>query len=428
VGDKFEAFQKGEYQAAGITSGIAGSGFNLGIIDDPMSEQDKDSKTAKDFVWEWYGSGFYTRRQPERNAIVLCMTRWATDDLAGRLIAEEKNGGDKWEVLNIPAILDHESARKVMIEAKNYNWPKQEGLSPLKVGESFSPQRWSTKELLRSKSNMRERDWNALYMGKPVDDEGAILKRNYWRLWPSKELPHCHTIFTFYDTAFEQKESGDYSACTTWGIFEFKDRDGRPANHMILLGRWKRRIDAPDLSKVVVAFCYGTKHWKRKPVPDDQTGKYADMEELVRDLVHNDPLKPVVGFEPDRVLIENKASGIWLVKELRRMKNPGVPVYPWNPPKGDAGTQLGKYARAQKAALVLEKGTVWYQKGAWCEEVIDECARCKFDGSDESDDLPDTVTMAMLYVRQTFMIEFESDIDEDEEAEAELAAKKTLYG
>jgi len=86
--------------------------------------------------------------------------------------------------------------------------------------------------------------------------------------------------------------------------------------------------------------------------------------------------------------------------------------------------------RAQLAALVLEQGAVWYPDCKWCLEVIDECAKCKFDGSDESDDLPDTVTAAMIYVRQTYKIEIETDIDDDEEATLEPRRKvaRKFYG
>ena len=80
----------GEYNAAGVGGGIAGKGWNLGIVDDPTSEQEAFSKAAHDSAFEWYGGGLYTRRQPERNALCICQTRWRTDDLSGRLQEEER--------------------------------------------------------------------------------------------------------------------------------------------------------------------------------------------------------------------------------------------------------------------------------------------------------------------------------------------------
>lgn len=428
----YDALLRGEYQAAGVTSGIAGSGFNLGIVDDPLSEQDKDSKLAKDRVWEWWGPGFYTRRQPEHNAIVVIMTRWAIDDLAGRLLDASRSGGDKWEVVNVPAILDGEWAKKIHTVASNYGFDDVVEMKPVKEGGSFAPGRIPLKELLRSKRNMTDRDWLALYMGNPTEDEGHILKREHWHLWAKKEEPDFVLTFSMYDTAFGMEETNDYSAMTRWGIFEHTDRDGRPAMNVMLLGKWKKRIDAPDLPKVVEALCHGTERIEdleeREIVKklcnaklNKATGKYAEID----------------GAHEDRIYIENKASGIWLIKELRRRKNPKIPVWAWNPPKGtqngkmsQTGNQLGKYARAQLGSLVLEQGVVWYVDRLWAEEVIDECAKCKFDGSDQSDDLPDTVAAALLVVRQTWMIELESDINEEQEAEDEVnqPPAKKFYG
>jgi hypothetical protein len=419
-------FRRGEYQAAGVTSGIAGTGFNLGIVDDPLSEQDKDSKIAKDRVWEWWGPGFYTRRQPERNAIILIMTRWAIDDLAGRLLEAGRSGGDKWEVVNIPAILDGDSAKRIYTIAKNYPMldPKTREPSavPLKEGDSFCPRRISTKELLRSKANMPERDWQALYMGNPTVDEGQIIKRQWWRMWPHKNLPEIDEVITFYDTAFESHEAADFSAMTTWGFFWQKERDGRAMRNAILLRRWKRRVESPDLPKIVTALQVGTKV---------MFPKHEDEAEKVRIglMCGYGPDEDVPAEKADSIQIEKKGSGINLVKELRRQKTPHIPVRGWTPPRGDAGKEKGKYARAMFAAWTFEAGSIWYPDKDWAYQVIDEVAKCRFDGTDESDDLADTVVMMATYVRQRYMVERTSDIDEEEEAAAAIRRpKKRGYG
>lgn len=419
---QYDALLRGEYQAAGVTSGIAGSGFNLGIVDDPLSEQDKDSKLAKDRVWEWWGPGFYTRRQPEHNAIVVIMTRWALDDLAGRLQEASRTGGDKWEVVNVPAILDGEWAKRIYTASEKYGFGDVVDIVPVKEGGSFAPARIKMKELIRSKNNMAPRDWSALYMGNPQEDEGAILKRTHWKLWPHKDEPDFTLTFSMYDTAFAMDEKNDFSAMTRWGIFMNEDRDGRPANNVMLLGRWKKRVDSPDLPKVVEAFCHGTER-----IEDLKEREAVKLLCNAKRIKKTGELQEIDGSHEDRIYIENKGSGITLIQELRRRRNPRVPVWPWNPPRGTTsgklsltGNQLGKYARAQLAAMVLEQGVVWYVDRAWAEDTIDECAKCKFDGSDVSDDLPDTVTAALIVMRQTWMIELESDINEDQEAEDEV--------
>jgi hypothetical protein len=105
----------GEYYAAGVTGGIAGRGWNLGIIDDPLSEQDAASDVAREYVRNWYGPGFYTRRQPERNAAVIMSTRWAADDLPGHLLSLQDNDpmADRWRVVEVPAVLTQKSAERL---------------------------------------------------------------------------------------------------------------------------------------------------------------------------------------------------------------------------------------------------------------------------------------------------------------------------
>lgn len=412
INKAYDLIQRGEYQAAGVTSGIAGSGFNLGVIDDPLSEQDKDSKLAKDRVWEWWGPGFYTRRQPDRNAIILVNTRWALDDLSGRLIEASRSGGDKWEVVNIPALLDGESAKKIYTVAKAY--PMKDA-KPLKEGESLCPRRIPTKEMLRSKANMPERDWNALYMGNPSEEEGQIIKRGWWRLWPHKDLPEFFEVISFWDTAFEEHERADYSAMTTWGLFEHRDREGRPTINAMITNQWKRRVESPDLPKVITAFQYGTKAIYPK---------HSDNEERMRVnlLCGYGADENVPAFNPDRNVIENKASGITAIKELRRQRTHPLPVEGWTPLRGDGGKERGKYARAQFGSWTFERGSIWYPDRRWAEAVIDEIAKCRFDGTDESDDRPDTVVMMAAWMRQRYKVEVITDINEEEEAKK--AAKK----
>jgi hypothetical protein len=399
--------KQGQFHGAGVLSGIAGTGFNLGIVDDALNEQDMDSKIAKDRVWNWWGPGFYTRRQPEKNAIVVIGTRWATDDLVGRLRELGDHGGDEWEIFSIPAILNGDQAKKIYTTAKEYGSVPGVFDKPieLKAGDSFSPRRFSVKELMRSKANMTSRAWNALYMQNPQEDEGHILKRHWWRLWPKKEAPECVFVFQMYDTALEAKQTNDYSARTTWGVFEHKSDDGDSSFNMILLDRWKAQVETPVLRHQVLIGHFGGKEAKRIIME-----KYPGDKALVDKIDEK-----AIGFRPDRILIEAKAGAQYLIQEFRRMRNPSVPVWPW---KGVRGTQgeLGKYARAMLAQLVLEQGAVWYMDVPWSEEVINECARCKFDGSDAFDDLPDTVVNAMLYVRQRYYVQLPSDVDEDEEA------------
>lgn len=387
---------EGIYYAAGVTGGIAGRGWNLGIIDDPLSEQDAISDIARQHVRSWYAPGFYTRRQPERNMAVLMSTRWAADDLPAHLLDMQKEpGADKWHVLEIPAILTKRSANQLRKWSKKAHfWDeirarerKKDDDNAILVPEkpiayrendSYAPRRWPLKQLLRTKANMTPRAWSALYQQQPVEDEGHILKRASWRKWTG-DPPECFEIVAYYDTAIEEDEEADFSARTTWGLFEHMG-----LTNVILIEAWHDRV------------ALSQEHSEEK-------------EPGLLDLMVDHAIR----FDVDRVMIEKRASGSWLVKEARRRR---VPARPWLPPRALGPRNKGKVPRAHFASIALDGGCVWYVDRLWAHEVIDECANVPFGAHD---DLADTVTMALIDLRERWKLELkgfdEPDDDEDED-------------
>jgi hypothetical protein len=183
----------GEYFAVGVGGAMTGRGADLLVIDDPHSEQDALSELALDNAWEWYSSGPRQRLQPG-GAIVVVMTRWGTKDLTARLLkAQTSHKADKWEVIEFPAILPS--------------------------GGPLWPGFWKLEELLAVKASLSSQKWQAQWQQQPTNDEGAILKREWWQRWPSEDAPLVEYIIQSYDTAYSKKESADYSVITTWGVF-----------------------------------------------------------------------------------------------------------------------------------------------------------------------------------------------------------------
>ena len=74
-------------------------------------------------------------------------------------------------------------------------------------------------ELEKVKATLPVGKWNAQWMQKPTSEEGALIKREWWKKWKKDDLPDCYYIIQSYDTAFLKKETADYSAITTWGVF-----------------------------------------------------------------------------------------------------------------------------------------------------------------------------------------------------------------
>jgi len=399
--------EHGEYIASGITGGIAGKGWNLGIIDDPLNEQDAHSLLAKKHAQEWYGPGFYTRRQPNSNIAVIISTRWAADDLPGYLLdlQDKDPNADRWRVIEIPAFLDmrtakilneyshigefydrkrHENDTTVQVNRFHYKGHDRKQVevaaddatvvddSELLKGDSFSPRRWSKEELTRTRGNMSRRMFSALYMQKPVDVEGHIIKRKYWRKWTQRELPICYEIASFYDTAFEESEDDDYTARTTWGLFH-----NAHLTNVILIEAWRDKIAEPN---------------------------------RILDNMHDHVKK----FNVDRVYIEKRASGAWLVREGR---NRGLPTRFWLPPVGLLGARnTGKTPRLWASTVPLEGGAVWYADKAWAEDVINETCEAPFG---KNDDWADTVSMCLIELRQRHRVEIPGVDDRVEPVEDE---------
>jgi hypothetical protein len=221
---RWETNKGGEYFAAGVGSSITGRGADLLIIDDPHSEQDALSDTAMDSAWEWYTSGPRQRLQPG-GAIVIVMTRWSTKDLTGRLIeAQAKEPkADQWELIEFPAILP--SNKPI--------WPEY----------------WDIDTLQTTKASLTEQKWQAQWQQNPTSEEGSIIKREWWKLWEEEEVPDLIHVIQSYDTAFSKKETADYSAITTWGVFSHPNK-GNP--QIILLDAEKGRWEFTELKKIAM--------------------------------------------------------------------------------------------------------------------------------------------------------------------------------
>lgn len=353
---------KGEYNAVGVGGGVAGKGGNLLLVDDPVSEQDMFSSSAHNHCYEWYGSGYYTRRQPDRNAILVTMTRWRTDDLVGRLLADaiSVSGADQWTVLKIPAIIDQETADLLNSCSDD---PHIETPHHYREGDSFSPRRWPLKELLRSKANMSARAWAALYMQSPVLEEGGLLQAQWWKLWPdSKPLPEMTYILQSYDVAAETDIHNDNTARTTWGVFK------RPSDGL--------------MCAMIMEY---TLH--KKDFPDLLENALAAFE----------------AHKPDRAIIEKASSGIPLYQEFRKR---GIRVTPIKP--------IGsKYSRADAASIPLSQGVVYYPNRAWARKLIEICAQFP---SGPEDDSVDSTTQALNFIRRMFLLETPGDEEpEDDE-------------
>jgi predicted phage terminase large subunit-like protein len=330
----------GEYFAIGVGGTVTGKGADLLIIDDPHSEQEArlaaNSPEIFDSVYEWYTSGPRQRLQPG-GSIVIVMTRWSKKDLTGRILQSAlERDGEKWELIEFPAILPS--------------------------GNPLWPEFWSYDELSALRDELPPAKWNAQYQQSPTSEEGALIKRDWWKIWDKEDPPSCDYILQSWDTAFSKSERADYSAVTTWGVF-YHNENPEDAN-IILLDAMKKRMEFPELKETALRF-------------------------------YNE-------WEPDSFIVEAKASGAPLIYELRAM---GIPVQEFTPTRGN-----DKIVRVNAISDLFASGKVWAPPKRWAEEVIEELAA--FPNSDH-DDFVDSTSQALLRFRKGGFIRLDSD-EQDE--------------
>ena len=336
--------KRGDYFAIGVGGAVTGKGADVLIIDDPHSEQEAAlgayNPEVYDKVYEWYTSGPRQRLQPG-GAIIVVMTRWSVRDLTGQIVkaATQRTGADEWEVIELPAIMPS--------------------------GDPLWPEFWPADQLEALKAELPVSKWSAQYQQDPTSEEGALIKREWWQEWEKDSPPPCEAIIQSWDTAFLKTQRADYSACTTWGIFNMPNENGVTVPNLILLDAYKEKLEFPELKRAAY-----DKYWE---------------------------------FEPDQMIVEAKAAGSPLIFELRAM---GIPVTEFTPSRGQ-----DKIARVNAVSDLFASGVIWCPATRWADEVIEECASFP---AGEHDDLVDSTTQALLRFRQGGWIRSSMDEWDDE--------------
>ena len=257
-------------------------------------------------------------------------------DLTGALLKAQKElKSDQWEIIEFPAIMPS--------------------------GDPVWPGYWKLSELESVQASLSVGKWNAQWMQNPTSEEGSLIKREWWNVWEKDYIPPLKHVIQSYDTAFLKKETADFSAITTWGVFH--PTVDSPA-HLILLDAVKERLEFPELRKKAME---QYRYWN-----------------------------------PETVIIEGKASGMPLTYELRKM---GIPVINFTPSKGN-----DKHARVNSVSPIFESGMIWAPDEKWAEEVVEECAAFPYG---DNDDLVDSTTQAVMRFRQGGFIGHPDDEKEE---------------
>ena len=333
--------RKGGVLSAGIGSGMTGWASGLTIIDDPIKDRiEADSETYRERVWGWWRDVAQTRLAPGA-PVVLVLTRWHTDDLAGRLLAAED--GHRWRVVNIPAQADHHPSKgetdplgrkpgEYLQSARRERDPK----NPSGAGRPMSDDDWE-----KIKVGVGSRTWNALYQGRPAPAEGGAFQRTWWKRWDQPPAL-VHGVIQSWDMTFKGTDHSDFVVGQVWAV------------------------DGPNMFLL-----------------DQARGRWSFVE-TVRQVELMRERWP----QTTATLVEDKANGTAVIDLLSR-RIPGlIPVQP----------QGGKEVRAAAVSPFVEAGNVWLPGQRWADDLIEEAAA--FPNSSH-DDQVDALTQALTYIHVT---------------------------
>ena len=350
--DNWTTTKGGKYLAIGIGGNVAGHGAHLLIADDLVSEQAvlANPDVAFENAWTYMQVGPLQRLMPG-GRIIMIGTRWGKKDPIGRALAWATENPDsaQWNEVRFPALM------KVSRDGED-------------TEVSLWPEQWPIEQLQAKRAGMQPQFWAAQYMQEPTSEEGALLKRDWWRVWPSSKPPQCDYVLITVDTAHETKNRSDYSVFATWGVF-YDEQEER--NAIILLDVKRGRWEFPDLKRVA----------------------FEHMKD----------------WEPEAMLIEKKAAGAPLIQEMRQA---GLFIEESSPSRGKAGVANDKRARVNAVSGVLADGCCWIPDKRWAWELVEECARFPFG---THDDMVDVTEMALSRFRRGGFLSLKSDQQEPDD-------------
>ena len=361
---QWETAVGGGVKAVGVGAGVTGFGAGLIVIDDPVkSREQAESETFRDKLWNWYNNDLYTRLEPN-GAIILIQTRWHEDDLAGRLLREMENGGQEWDVINLPALAETAELRTADCEMRiednelsplgrsddELNADTQNPQSAVRnpqskdplgrtFGEALWPERFPVAELADTQRQIGSYAFSALYQQRPTPAEGGIFKREWFKRFVEKP-PEGLNWKRGYDLAVSTKTQ----ACYTASFRVAFDNDG----NLYIADGFRKRVEFPDQKRYVLS-----------RIKDEKLTEHG---------------------------IEQALHGQALLQELRkeaRLRGIGL--------KG-VTVSTDKITRALKWAPLAEEGKIVLVRGHWNNEFIEEVTQFP---AGHFDDQIDAVSLAV---------------------------------
>jgi predicted phage terminase large subunit-like protein len=355
--------EAGGFRIATAITSLTGIRGDRVIIDDPHSVDSAGSEAMREAEVATFLEAIPTRlNNPIRSAIVVIMQRLHEEDVSG--VALDKNLG--YDHIMLPMRYDPARAAPTKL---GYEDPREE------AGELLFPERFPLSVVERDEKAMGPYATAGQFQQEPMPRGGGVIKREYWQLWEREEFPPVEFVVAALDTAYTTKTENDLSALTIWGVYSGGSQAAQ-ANRSV--GR-----DGETIS--MIRRTYTEEHPRLLLMHAWQ--ERLELHELVVKVE-----KSMRQYHVDRLLIENKAAGISVAQEIRRMFGHEDFAVQLVDPKG-----VDKLARLYSVQHLFAEGLIYAPDRSWADMVINQTATFP---KGKHDDLVDTVSMAVRHVRE----------------------------
>ena len=413
---RFDNTRSGSRLSTSVGSTLTGEGGNIIVVDDPNAAQEAFSEATIQTTIDWWDTALSTRlNDPKSGAFIVIQQRLAEDDLTGHILS--KDVGDwthlmlpmkyEWRRHSVTSIgwedwrgLDEDGNSLVYIMADGERIPINEKarliLENEREGSLLMPDRFGEKEVKSLEAALGPFAAAGQLQQTPQIKGGGIIKRDWWQPW-GETFPGFDYIVASLDTAYTTKEENDMSALSIWGVFtedsiaqatKALSPDGRMYSvdrmvsklspKVMLINAWQGRMEINDLVVKVATMCKAS--------------------------------------QVDMLMIENKASGISVSQEMRRLySNENFSVQLHDP------KSIDKMSRLYAVQHLFAEGLIYAPNRSWADMVINECAIFP---KGKHDDIVDTVSQALNYLRQTGILQRPEEIQNDVEADLRHTSMK----
>lgn len=398
---RFENDRNGIRNTVSVGSATTGLGGAFLIADDPNNAQEANSEAIVASTNEWWDMAWSTRlNDPKTGCRIVVQQRLSEQDITGHILSKDVG---EWTHLMLPMRFEPERRIYTVLvpadmtedgEAVVWTDPRET------AGELLWPERFGESEIDLLERTLGPYAAAGQLQQRPEPAGGGIIKRVWWEPWENEQFPDMEFIVASVDTAYGAKEhEGDFSAMTVWGVWRDSGETtavaSRNGAYASVTSRIEKANVEADVPKVMLMYA-----WQQR----------LELHELVTKI--GDTCRKL---KVDLLLVENKASGISVAQEIRRIfggETFGVRLID---PKG-----IDKVSRTYAIQHLFSEGLIHAPVDrVWCDMVITQSAQFP---KAKHDDLHDTATQALSWLRQSGMIQ------RGAERTAELADSKLFRG